>query len=638
MKQASSWMTSTMYQVLDNVKNVAADVILSGEKKGSLFVMSVGEAYVKKTSQTDSATTWHARLGHVGYQILQQISSKRLLDGLPTLKNVHEDVVCQDLMGPTRTPSCSHNHYVMVLVDDYSRKGWRCMDPTTKKSITSRDVMFDEISSWKTVDEVLKVAALPDNSEKQIYQNIEEDSESPNRNASRKEGDDTVCYEEAKGCLEWEIAMQDEIEALRRNDTWELVPKPENSQPVTCKWVYRLKKKSDGTIDRYKARLVARGFSQSDGLYYEETFSPVAKMVTVRSIFSLAAFKNWKIWQLDVNNAFLYGELDREVLMEQPPGFVSEEFPTHVCLLKNALYGLKQAPRAWYGKVAQYFIFCGFRVVDLDSSLFVKTKSKGHLLVLLYVDDMLITGENEAEISCLRNDLSVCFEMKNLGEIGCFLGLEVKKTGHGFFVSQRSYAKNLLDRFGMGESNGIATPMEPYLKLNKEEWQPLSSCKVHDDFKLKGFTDADWAGDASDRRSTSGYCFNIGSAVVSWCSKKQSTVALSSTEAEYMAATIATQECIWLKRLIGDIYGKVNYTVPIECDNESAIRLASNPVFHGRTKHVEIHHHFVREKVLNQEVELKGIHTNDQVADIFTKALAKPKFESFKTALGVIDS
>ncbi|KAK4381916.1 Retrovirus-related Pol polyprotein from transposon RE1 [Sesamum angolense] len=472
--------------------------------------------------------------------------------------------------------------------------------------------------------------------------------------------------------------------------------KPENSQPVTCKWVYRLKKKSDGTIDRYKARLVARGFSQSYGLDYEETFSPVAKMVTVRSIFSLAAFKNWKIWQLDVKNAFLYGELDREVLMEQPPGFVSEEFPTHVCLLKKALYGLKQAPRAWYGKVAQYFIFCGFRVADSDSSLFVKTKSKGHLLVLLYVDDMLITGENEAEISCLRNDLSVRFEMKNLGEIGCFLGLEVKKTGHGFFISQRSYAKNLLDRFGMGESNGIATPMEPYLKLNKEEGQPLRDerkfrqlvgsliyltttrpeiafsvsvisqfmqsprsshldaakrilryikgsldygllYKNSNDFKLKGFTDADWVGDASDRRSTSGYCFNIGSAVVSWCSKKQSTVALSSTEAEYMAATIATQECIWLKRLIGDIYGKVNYTVPIECDNESAIRLASNPVFHGRTKHVEIHHHFVREKVLNQEVELKGIHTNDQVADIFTKALAKPKFESFRTALGVID-
>ncbi|KAK4407753.1 Retrovirus-related Pol polyprotein from transposon TNT 1-94 [Sesamum angolense] len=258
--------------VLDNVKNVVADVILCGERKGSLFVMSVGEAYVKKTSQMDSAATWHARLGHVGYQMLQQIFSKGLLDGLPTLKNVHEDVVCQ--------------------------------------------------------------GSLPDNSEKQIYQNIEESSESPtpNKNASRREGDHNIvrrslrekrqpvhlngyevqlnhcsitsclfagasseepeCYKEAKGCLEWETTMQDEIEALRRNDTWELVPKLENSQPVTCKWVYQLKKKSNGTIDHYKARLVARGFPQSYRLDYEETFSPVAKMVTVRSIFSLAAFKS----------------------------------------------------------------------------------------------------------------------------------------------------------------------------------------------------------------------------------------------------------------------------------------------------------------------------------------------------------
>ncbi|KAL0298958.1 UNVERIFIED_CONTAM: Retrovirus-related Pol polyprotein from transposon TNT 1-94 [Sesamum radiatum] len=394
-------------EVLDNVKNVVADVILSGERKGSLFVISVGEAYVKKTSQIDSATTWRARLGHVGYQMLQQIYSKRLLDGLPTLKNVHEDVVCQESSKRTlgrSNPMCVLRHQPFTSM---ARRGWRCMDPTTKKSITSRDVVFNEISSWKPIDELPKVAALPDNSEKQIYQNIEESSESPtsNKNASRREGDDSIvrkrekrkpvhlndnevqlnhcritsyffvgasseepeCYEEAKGCLDWEAAMQDEIEALRRNDKWELVLKPENRQPDTCKCVYRLlKKKSDSTIDRYKARLVARGFSQSYGLDYEETFSPVANMVTIRSIFSLAASKSWKIWQLDVKNAFLYGELDHEVLMEQPPRFVSKEFPRHVCLLKKALYGLKQAPHAWYSKVVQYFILCGFTFADSE--------------------------------------------------------------------------------------------------------------------------------------------------------------------------------------------------------------------------------------------------------------------------------
>lgn len=274
-----------------------------------------------------------------------------------------------------------------------------------------------------------------------------------------------------------EVAMQEEVEALKKNETWELVPKPENCKPITCKWVYRLKKKSDGTIDRCKARLVARGFSQSYGLDYEETFSPVAKMVTVRTIFSLAAYRNWKLWQLDVKNAFLYGELDREVLMEQPQGFISEHFPNYVYRLKKALYGLKQAPRAWYGKVAQYFIFCGFKVSDSDSSLFIKLESNMHLLVLLYVDDMIITRDDEAEISRLRNDLAVRFEMKNLGEIGCFLGLEVEKSDQRYFLSQRRYAKNLLERFGMGESKEMATPMETHLKLTKEEGKLLQDAR-----------------------------------------------------------------------------------------------------------------------------------------------------------------
>ncbi|GMI66431.1 cysteine-rich RLK (RECEPTOR-like protein kinase) 8 [Hibiscus trionum] len=341
--------------------------------------------------------------------------------------------------------------------------------------------------------------------------------------------------------------------------------------------------------------------------------------------------------------------------MEQPQGFSSKKFPGHVCRMKKALYGLKQAPHAWYGKVAQYFVFCGFKVSDSDSSLFTKLESNKHILALLYVDDMIITGDDEAEISRLRTDLSVRFEMKNLGEVGYFLGLEIEKTKQGYFVSQRRYAAGLLESFSMGESKDMATPMETNVKLKKDRGKILQDArnfrqlvgslvyltitrpeisysvsvisqfmqnpkshyldaakrilryikgfleyglmyKKNDSFLLSGYTDADWVGDATDRRSTSGYCFDFGSAVVSWCSKKQPTVALSSTEAEYIAATMAAQECIWLKYLMGDMFGNINYAVQIKCDNESAIKLASNPVFHGRTKHIEFRHHFVREK------------------------------------------
>ncbi|KAK2991021.1 hypothetical protein RJ640_005503 [Escallonia rubra] len=309
---------------------------------------------------------------------------------------------------------------------------------------------------------------------------------------------------------------------------------------------------------------------------------------------------------------------------------------------------------------------------------------------------MIITGDNEDEISRLKNDLSIRFEMKNLGEVGCFLGLEVERSEDGFFVSQKGYAKSLLERFSMGEAKEMATPMEPYLKLKKGEGQLLKDArkfrqlvgsliyltitrpdiaypvgvisqfmqtprtphldaakrimryvkgslgyglmyKKGGNFLLSGFSDADWAGDENDRHSTTGYCFNMGSAAISWCSKKQPSVALSSTEAEYIAATMATQECIWLKRLISDISKKVDYAVPIHCDNESAIKLASNPVFHGRTKHIEVRHHFVREKVLSQDIKLDSVRTSNQVADLFTKALAESKFERFRAALGMLD-
>lgn len=368
--------------------------------------------------------------------------------------------------------------------------------------------------------------------------------------------------------------MQEEVDALHKNDTWELVPKPTNVVPITCKWVYKKKLKMDGSVDRFKARLVARGFVQQYGLDYEETFSPVAKMVTVRTTISLAAFKDWKLWQLDVKNALFYSELDREVFMDQPQGFISIQYPDYVCRLKKALYGLKQAPRAWYGKIAQYLSFCGFRIADSDSSMFVKSKSGVHIIILLYVDDMIITGNDEAEISILKKELFVRFEMKNLGQVRHFVGLEVEKSPQGFFVFQRGYTQNLLQRFSMGEAKSMATPMEPNLKLRKDEGKLLINAlkfrqlvgsliyltitrpvisyavsvvsqymqsptlvhldaakrilryvkgsleygllyKKEESFCLSGYTDADWAGDVNDRRSTTGYCFSTGSSMVS---------------------------------------------------------------------------------------------------------------------------
>ncbi|GMI82979.1 cysteine-rich RLK (RECEPTOR-like protein kinase) 8 [Hibiscus trionum] len=200
-----------------------------------------------------------------------------------------------------------------------------------------------------------------------------------------------------------------------------------------------------------------------------------------------------------------------------------------------------------------------------------------------------------------------------------------------------SYSVSVISQFMQNPKSHHLDAAKRILRYIKGSLEYGLMYKKNDSFLLSGYIDADWAGDATDRRSTSGYCFDFGSAVVSWCSKKQPTVALSSTEAEYIAATMAAQECIWMKCLMGDMFGNINYALQIKCDNESAIKLASNPVFHGRTKHIEVRNHFVREKVLNQELDLVGVNTNDQTADIFTKALAKPKFERFRAALGVVN-
>ena len=282
-------------------------------------------------------------------------------------------------------------------------------DPETKNITISRDVVFDEVSAYKFGSNEGKnsISNLPlfyedEASSKEIDSSLHEENnqseEGIRRRSTRQrqqpsylndyevdanqfsvlacfsanEEDEPKCYKEAKGIREWEEAMQEEIAALNKNDTWQLVPKPADAELVSCKWVYKLKRNADGTISRHKARLVARGFSQQYGRDYEETFSPVARMVTIRTIISLAASNRWKLWQLDVKNAFLYGELDRDIFMEQPKGFISKEFPDYVYLLKKTFYGLGQSPRLWFGKIAQYLVFCGFKSSEADPSLFIK--------------------------------------------------------------------------------------------------------------------------------------------------------------------------------------------------------------------------------------------------------------------------
>ena len=265
--------------------------------------------------------------------------------------------------------------------------------------------------------------------------------------------------EEALMSAHWRKAMEEEINALNKNGTWEKCILPNNQKVVGCRWVFTIKYKSDGTIERYKARLVAKGYTQTYGVDYSETLSPVAKLDTIRVLFSIAANLDWPLHQFDVKNAFLYGELQEKVYMEAPPGFTSGFSENEGCRLRKALYGLKQSPRAWFGRFTSAMKKFDYRQRNSDHTLFLKRRGGRTTCLIIYVDDMIITGDDRDEIANLKGKLFQEFEMKDLGRLKYFLGIEVLRSNKGIFISQRKYVLDLLTETGMLDCKPIETPM-----------------------------------------------------------------------------------------------------------------------------------------------------------------------------------
>ncbi|KAK9928311.1 hypothetical protein M0R45_025454 [Rubus argutus] len=282
-------------------------------------------------------------------------------------------------------------------------------------------------------------------------------------------------YKSALKIPEWKQAMQEEYDALMKQKTWTLVALPPEKNLVSCKWIFKIKRNADGSVARHKARLVARGFSQEYGVDYDETFSPVVRHTTVRLILSLAASSGWSLHQLDVKNAFLHGTLHEEVYMTQPSGFEDAIFPSYVCKLEKSLYGLKQAPRAWNDRFTTFLPTIGFHSSHVDPSLFVKFSGSSRVYLLLYVDDIILTGDNATLIEEVKLALQTEFDMKDLGQLHYFLGLEINYLSHGLFVSQHKYAVDLIHKAGLDACHSHLTPSQSGLKLYSDIGDPLSA-------------------------------------------------------------------------------------------------------------------------------------------------------------------
>ncbi|CAL9022379.1 unnamed protein product [Prunus brigantina] len=502
-------------------------------------------------------------------------------------------------------------------------------------------------------------------------------------------------FQEANLQEVWRIAMKEELQALDDNHTWSIVKLPKGRKIVGSRWIYKIKFNSDGSIERHKARLVARGFTQTFGVDYKETFAPVAKMTTVRVLLSVAVNNGWPLYQMDVKNAFLHGDLEEEVYMKLPPGHPQGCDSNLVCKLHKSIYGLKQSPRSWYAKLSSVLEAIGFQRSNADSSLFVRTGLVGKLVVLIYVDDLIITGDNGEEIANLKHSLRQKFAMKDLGVLKYFLGIEMATSHKGLFLNQHKYVLDLLQEADMINSKPACTPLDSKLKLDMEG-EPLNNIshyqrlvgkliyltitrldityavslvsqfmhsptmahlnvvkrilrylkgsagrgilmKKNDTTQIMGYTDADWAGNAIDRKSTTGYCTFVGGNLVSWKSKKQNVIARSSAEAEYRAMASTACELIWLKGLLSDLGFHSSQSMSLFCDNQAAMHIASNPVFHERTKHIEVDCHYIRAQVQSKVIEIVYTRSHDQLADIFTKALSSSQFQRLLVKLGSIN-
>lgn len=510
--------------------------------------------------------------------------------------------------------------------------------------------------------------------------------------------DEPSTYEEAITSPEkeeWLNAMTEEMTSLLSNETWELAEIPPGIKPIPGKWVYKVKSDANGNIQRFKARYVVKGFLQKEGIDYDEVFAPVSKFSTFRTMMAIAAAEDMEITQLDIKTAFLNGELEEEVWVEQPPGF-EQGGKDIACRLNKAIYGLKQAPRVWYERLNRELETMGFTASEADPGFYVKTTEDTKIYMLVYVDDILIASKRTKENEMTKSRLMETFDARDLGEPVQYLGIKITRNrgSKTITLDQEQMTTELIKKYGMEESKSKSTPLGPSTRLSKDEGEPLdtkahpysplvgsllylSVCTRPDiaytvgalarfmscptsthwqaaksvlrylvttksqgitygtgSLEVLGYCDADYGGDIDTRRSTTGYVFILNGGAISWQSRRQPTVAVSTTEAEYMAAAAAVKEGLWLRKLLADFNIKIG-TIEIKGDNQSALKLLRNPISSMRSKHIDVIHHFARERVIRKEVNFTYVPTDKMVADIFTKPLGDSKHKECCKSMGM---
>src|SRR6266850_1948745 len=511
-------------------------------------------------------------------------------------------------------------------------------------------------------------------------------------------GGDIHSLAEAKGSdewPEWKSAIQAEIDQLNQMGTWELVDKPPDVVPIANKWVFAEKQDKAGRVTRFKARLVVKGCTQRPGYDYVETHSPVVRLETIRAILSLIPKEKLIVQQMDVKGAYLNGTLKERVYMHQPEGY--EDGTDHVCLLIKTLYGLKQAGQEWNAEFDNKVRKHGFTQLLSDPCVYIHRDHKGITIITVWVDDLLLFALSEEAMTIMKDNLKSKWQMTDLREPSKIIGIEITIDDRSVMISQKKYIENILIKEGLKRANPVSMPLDSntplvpnpnegeadrsnsYLRLLRElqflanttrpdtafavnrlasymanpSLQHISALKhmlrylagtksygirytaEPDKTNLSyGYTDAAY-GNLDERRSTSRYVFIAGRGAITWQSKKQPVVALSSTEAEYVALSEATCEACWLRSLFGELGYKQTLPIKIYGDNEGAVAMAKNPQFHQRAKHIEIKYHSIRQMIKQDKIMVENCQGHQQTVDVLTKPLPCAKHKQHTSEMGM---
>lgn len=504
-------------------------------------------------------------------------------------------------------------------------------------------------------------------------------------------------YKEAMSSTEgplWKEAIRSEISSIMQNHTWNLVDLPPGCKTLGSKWIFKRKMKTDGTIDKYKARLVIKGYKQKKGYDYFDTYSPVSRMTSIRMILAIVSLRNLEVHQMDVKTAFLNGDLEEEIYIDQPEGFESMD-KRKVCKLVKSMYGLKQAPRDWHEKFDGIMKINGFKINECDKCIYVKITNYGYVLMCLYVDDILIIGSNERMVKSTKDMLNSRFDMKDMGLAEVILGIKIIRTPNGLTLSQSHYVDKILDKFSNGDIATAKTPIDISQHLSKNQGDSVSqndyasaigslmylmNCTrpdiayavstlsrftknpgtqhwnaiirvlrylrytreyglnyTRDPAVIEGYTDASWIADIKASKGTSGYVFTLGGAAVSWKSSKQTVVTKSTMQAEFIALDVCSEEAEWLRYFLEDIPEWHSPVPPIciYCDNQAALGNAENVIYNGKSRHIRRRHNSIRQLISTSVISVDYVRSKDNIADPLTKGLNRDQVEKTSEGMGL---